>query len=83
MVIAEKIKEDQFDRDRLKEEGESSVRPETVGWKDDDVGIELDHTKLTEDVDIDSKTDTEECELNDTEMSISKFEIENFEAFVL
>ena len=35
-----------------------------------------------EDVDIDSRTDTEECELNETEMSISKFEIEKFEAHV-
>jgi len=76
MVLTEKVKDDLFDRDKLREN--SYPREETALYKDDDVGISLDHSVMSLDVDIDSKTDTDELELNDTEMCVSKFEIETF-----
>jgi len=82
-VLSEKSKEDQFDRERLKEDGERGHREESVAFLDDDVGIILDHSRLTGDVDIDSKTDADEVELNETEMCVNKFEIENFIQFVV
>jgi hypothetical protein len=82
LIITEKIKEDQFDREKLRDEG-NYTKPEAAGWKDDDVGIVLDQDSLMlEDVDIDSTTDAEEFEFNILEMSIPKFEIENFSVFV-
>lgn len=82
MIITEKIKEDQFDREKLRDEG-NYTKPEATAWKDDDVGVAHEQDRLMlEDVDIDSTTDAEEFEFNILEMSVPKFEIENFSVFV-